>query len=349
MATSGTVSQTTIRTAYLIEHGFRRAKSIAAMQTPEYVKAAQRLLYFYLSSLADTGVMLWCLEEVLMGLRVGKRIYDMPLGTVDVQQANFRTYGRPEGSYSSSEGVAQYAFDGDIDTACLQVAANGDVTMDFGSDTQITQFGYAAYGAQTIQGVVETSPDNAVWSTVLTVPETALVDLEWYWANINLPNTAQYIRYRATDGTVIEAREVVFGNLPNDVPLARLNIDDYNALTNKNFPGQPLQYWFNRVIPRPQMYLWNVPNNPLQYLQLVVNRQVQDVGTLTQELEVPQRWWDAVMNRLAWDLARELPNVDEATIARCEKDFTKAEALALAEERDKSPIMLTPNIAPYTR
>lgn len=319
------------------------------MQTPEYVIAAQRLLYFYLSSLADTGVMLWCLEEVLMGLRVGKRIYDMPVGTVDVQIANFRTYGRPEGSSSSSEGVAEYAFDGDIDTSCEQTAINGNVVMDFGSDTQITQFGYCANGAQTIQGVVETSPDNATWSTVLTVPETDLEDLGWYWANINLPATEQYIRYRATDGTIIDVRELVFGNLPNDVPLARLNIDDYNALTNKNFPGQPLQYWFNRVLPVPQMYLWNVPNNPMPYLQLVTNRQIQDVGSLTQNLEVPQRWWDAVMNRLAWDLARELPGVDPATIQQCKTDFKEAEALALAEERDKSPIFLTPNIAPYTR
>lgn len=350
MATSGTVSQTVIQTAYLIEHGFRRAKSIAAMQTPEYLIAAERLLFFYLSSLADRGVMLWCLDQVNLGLRVGKRIYDMPVGTVDVQIANYRTYQRPEGTVSTSDGgIVEYAFDSDVATSCVQVASNGNVQCYFGSDTQITQFGYLADGAQTIQGVVETSPDALTWTTVLTVASTSLEDLEWKWLDINLPETQPYIRYRATNGTTIEAREVVFANLPNDVPMARMNINDYNNFTNKNFPGRPLQYWFNRVLPVPQMYLWNVPNNAMPYLQLVTSRQVQDVGTLTQSLEVPQRWWDAVMNRLAWDLARELPGVPPGTAQECKTDFYAAEALALAEERDKSPVFLTPNIGPYTR
>ena len=63
----------------------------------------------------------------------------------------------------------------------------------------------------------------------------------------------------------------------------------------------------------------------------------------------PQRWYLAVQNMLAHQMAMELPNVQTDRIAYCENQAEKYWAMAEQEERDKSPIYFAPNISPYTK
>lgn len=74
-----------------------------------------------------------------------------------------------------------------------------------------------------------------------------------------------------------------------------------------------------------------------------------DVGNLTQEIEVPQRWYDAMVYQLAAKLAEEIPTVDPQMISILDQKAQRALIEAENEERDDSPIYLTPNIAVYTR
>ena len=78
------------------------------------------------------------------------------------------------------------------------------------------------------------------------------------------------------------------------------------------------------------------------------SRQIMDVGALTDELEVPQRWYEAVVFMLAHRMSLELPQVGVDRIQYLEKMADRYYNEAEAEERDKSPIYLAPNIAPYT-
>ena len=79
------------------------------------------------------------------------------------------------------------------------------------------------------------------------------------------------------------------------------------------------------------------------------SRQIMDVGALNGELEIPQRWYEAILMMLSHRMSLELPGVavDRITYleAQAEKYFTQAEN----EERDRSPIFLAPNISVYTR
>lgn len=79
------------------------------------------------------------------------------------------------------------------------------------------------------------------------------------------------------------------------------------------------------------------------------NRQIMDVGTLTDELEVPQRWYEATIFMLAHRMSMELPQVDPARISYLEKMATQYLYEAEQEERDKSPVYLAPNISVYSR
>ena len=79
------------------------------------------------------------------------------------------------------------------------------------------------------------------------------------------------------------------------------------------------------------------------------SRQVLDVGALSDELEVPQRWYEAVVMNLAHRMALELPQVDLNRVMYLEKMAGQYLNEAEQEERDKSPIYWAPNISVYTR
>ena len=70
---------------------------------------------------------------------------------------------------------------------------------------------------------------------------------------------------------------------------------------------------------------------------------------MTQNLDVPQRWFDAIVALLASKLAEETPEVDAGLMPVLDAKAEKALAQAENEERDNSPIYWTPNLNPYTR
>jgi hypothetical protein len=74
-----------------------------------------------------------------------------------------------------------------------------------------------------------------------------------------------------------------------------------------------------------------------------------DVGTLTQEIDVPQRWYEAIVYLLAARLAEELPQVEPGYVQVLDQKALRALSEAEMEERDNSPIYFTPNISIYTR
>jgi hypothetical protein len=144
--------------------------------------------------------------------------------------------------------------------------------------------------------------------------------------------------------------EFFVGNNSTEVTMARLNRDDYTNLPNKNFTAdQPYQFWVNRTIPQTTITLWPVPDDP--FIQMVVwySRQIMDVGQLNGQLEIPQRWNQAIQFLLAHQMSMILPGVQPDRITYLEGQAEKYFIMAENEERDKSPIYFAPNISVYTK
>ena len=83
--------------------------------------------------------------------------------------------------------------------------------------------------------------------------------------------------------------------------------------------------------------------------QLIVEVQMQDVGTLTNQIYVPDRWINSIQKSLSHAMSLQLPGVDMPRIQYLEGQADKAFLQASEEERDKSPIYFQPNISYYTR
>jgi hypothetical protein len=352
MSTSGTVGQTVVTVQNLIDSGARRAGKLAEELTDEQVATAKQSLYYVLSNLVNIGIQYWCIDKVIVGLIPGQQNYYLPVGTVDVLNANYRTLTSvTTGAYSSS-GTTLNAFNGVGNLICQLTTNTGVIGINNGSgnSVMINTIGILPAMSGSVTVNIQYSQDNSTWTTLYSPGATTWSSGTWIYYDLQPTVSAPYWRIQQTAGSNMGFYQVVFGTMPMAINMARMNRDDYSSLPNRSFTAlRPLQYWFNRTIPQPNMELWPVPNSIQPQLELWVSRQVQDVGQLSGEIEIPQRWYLAIQNMLAHQMAMELPQIDPAKIAYCEQQADKFWAQAEQEERDKSPIYYAPNISYYTR
>ena len=357
MAYSGTVGQTVISVQTLIDHGARRCGKLAEELAVEQVQSAKESLFFFLSNLANLGINYWAINKTVIGLNANQYIYTLPVGAIDAQNVLYRNIDRPVGSYTTSAGgVVANVYDGDTSTYCQQTSSNGNIAVDYGTNNAqyIGSIGFLPYvsggGSATWSYVLEYSTDGSTWNALATGTSVAVSDMQWVWTDIDPGQNVNYYRMRATGNTTLALRELYFGNNSREIQMARLNRDDYTNLPNKNFTAnQPFQFWFDRTIPQPTLYLWPVPSDPFVQMTVWYSRQIMDVGALSGELEIPQRWYEAVLMNLSHRMSLELPGVQLDRIGYLEKMAAQYLNDAESEERDKSPIFFSPNISVYTR
>ena len=330
MAVSGTVSTTVFNTRKVIDHAYRRCRIPPEGISSEQISFALDTLYLILSMLANRGLQLWCIESYLMPLYQAQGSITMPNGVVDILNTNLRTISAVNQNTNNSVTSTTY-------------------TTAFPTETQVTTVGIE-WSAASTGYALETSSNGITWLTVATEDNPNATAKQVTWVDIQGSIATFFFRVRATSGT-LDQTQVILANTPNEIPMARLNRDDYVNLPNKSFQGRPLQFWVDRLLNAPVLNLWPVPSPQFVTAQVVVwvKRYIMDVGTMTQEIEIPQRWYDAVVYVLASRLAEETPTVDPQMIAILDQKAQRSLMEAENEERDDSPIYLTPNIAVYTR
>lgn len=352
MSTSGTVGQTVITVQNLIDSGARRAGKLAEELTVEQLQASTQSLYYLLSNLVNRGIQYWCIQKVVLGLVPDKYIYTLPVGVNDVLNSNYRTLtANTSGGYSSS-GNSSYAFDGQYTNICQLTTNTGNIGINngAGSNIYVGSVGILPATSGSVTLSVQYSLDNSTWVTLYSPGATTWVAGTWIYYDLDPSASAPYWRIQQSAGVNMGVYQVVFGSNATEIPIARLNRDDYTNLPNKNFTSNyPLQFWFDRTIPQASMYLWPTPATYAPQIVAWCSYYVQDVGDLSGSIQIPQRWYLAIQNMLAHQMAMELPGVQSDRIAYCENQAEKYWLQAEQEERDKSPIYFAPNISPYTR
>jgi len=356
VAYSNTENQTKIKVAQLIEYAFRAAGKTAEEQTPQYIDAAKQSLYYILQDLPNKGVNLWMIKEVLIGLVNGQKVVDLPATTIGIRAANWSYQVAPQitAALPAANTNASLLFDGNLDGFATSIAgSNNWFGASYSSGETITNVGFNAYvsggGSAVYNLVLESSTDGVTWSNIETLPTTTLSDGEWAYYPINTTVNHNYYRLRETVASTFSLRQITFNYVQQVIPMAPMNRDDYFALPQQAFSSnRALQYWFDKKI-EPQIRVWPVPNNDFQMLQMVLELQPWDVGNLSNELYVPNRWLRAVQAMLSHELALQLPGIDLNRIQYLEAQAMKHLQGAENGEEDELPIFFRPNYSYYTR
>jgi hypothetical protein len=294
-----------------------------------------------------------------MGAQTNQQVLPMPKNCVDVLEANWIYIVNP--TFTSALPVSNpdvyLLFDQSANADLNEHVDSTLVDNYFGAAysqaTRLFYVGFNAYapnGSATYELDFEVSDDGITWTTWESFPSVTLADRQWQYYGINTTQEFNFYRLNNRDtGNIMSLRALQFAQSQQVIPMARLNRTDYFSLPNKQFPSQrTLQYWFNRQID-PEMYLWPVPNNNFQAFSMILECQPQDVGSLTNELYMPDRALNYFQTALSHRLAMQLPGVDLARIQYLEAQALNARTQFEEEDRDKSPIYFQPNISYYTR
>lgn len=325
MATSGTVGRTVINNAKLLDHAVRRCGLHPNVLTAEDVQLARECLFILATHLSSRGLNLWCLTKSFIGLDANKALYSLPPGTLSVNNLLYATPTLLTGTDSST--ATSY-------------------TTELDSDGTVVRVGVYFSVAPTTSGFTfDTSPDGAAWTTAITVAPIA-VQSGWNYFDVDPSATASWFRVNSVDPiTVSEFRLCA---AVREVELSPRNRDDYASLSDKRVSGATsTDYFFEKKIT-PTITLWPVVSTNSDHLVYWRYHQVEDVGTLQNELAIPTRWLETFIVHLAARLAMELPGVDPARMQLLTGLADKTTIEAEADETDGNPVYFSPRISAYT-
>lgn len=327
MAYSGNVSGTTFNALKVVDHAFRRCRLPAQAITSEMHSYALDSLYLMLSELANIKTPSWCIEQLILPMYENQPLITLPPGTVEVLNLNYRVLQLLSGATTTTSTTYR---------------------VNFTTATVVNTVGIK-WSAAAVPVNFQVSVDGITWVTVGNSSVTASAG-EITWTDISGALAYAYFRIVATTGT-LNYSAITLGNLPQQIPLGQLNRDSYVNQSNLQFPGRPSNYYFQRDLPEPVVNLWPAPFSAAEQAQLILwrHRQIMDTENLQQEVEVPQRWLQAIIDGLASRVAAETPQVDMNLMPLLDQRAAMSMQRAWDGDNDGSPIQINPGIAAYTR
>lgn len=360
VATSGTVSGFPYTNEKIIQHAARRAGFKPQQLSAEDLQVALDSLFSVTAEWSAVGFQLWTRQFLLLGCTIGSPDVATPAGTLEILHSYWRIFLPYRGECTLSDG----GFDGNLFSGqpgpdVVVQGPNPFVTVPFSGATETDTIGVLLGGSTTFTGTatVYSSPDGVSFTQAQQYTGT-FVPGAWTYFDLNPTIVTPYLRivFMQSGPIAIQQLQFALAN-PQDIENGPLSIDDYYNLPNKQFRSdRPVSTYQDRQLAGPVLKIWPVLNEGGFYngtISVLARRYIQDPGTLTQVMELPQYWYEAIVNRLSTRLYLELPG-ELASQARqplevLEQLASKSESIAWAENRVQGPIRIYPVMSCYTK
>jgi hypothetical protein len=336
----------------MLESALRRSGVPTMKWSSEIVAIAYDVFNLMLTEMMNLGIQLWARDQVILPLYVNQNEVPCPLGTSMIISTNQRTLMRAAVGtpFSDAGGNPALAFDDNFATGCRHTSPNGSIGMTFDTPTQVTTVGILFDQPGAFGMFYEYSPDGTTW--VALDANNIVIDTaspQWFWLDVPGAPPAMAWRIRSLSDNVLSVAELYFGNTPTEIPMGVWSLDDWNAMPNKTSPGVPWNWYQQRDIDTPRLFVWPMPNEQAKYLQLVCWRRrfLNDLSDMNQELDVSRRWNEALTCSLARRLCIELPEADMQRFQALNQAESQAMSLAAGEERDPAPMRYNPGLEVY--
>lgn len=321
--------------------------------TNELIEKALDQINLLFTSLLNRGFQLWKRQQLILPCYQNVNQVPLPPGYNIVYTLNRRSLFRQTGTaFTTAGGTASLAFDDDFDTICTQTSANGSIGCQFDEATTVTTVGILSGTSGEFALFFEYSDDGVTYTAADAATVTFSAAGEWAWYDLGESPIAGalYWRVRSVGSVPLAAAEIFFGNTPQEINLGDWNLDDYSNMPNKSQGGQVQNWYQQRNIDGPVLYVWPTPNENARYDTLVVwaTQYLDQVSQVTQGLDMPARWYDAITAMLARRLCRSLREADMKRYDMLVAEEREAVWLAEAEERDPAPVRYDLGLSNYT-
>ncbi len=218
-------------------------------------------------------------------------------------------------------------------------------TFTFGTDTDALEYVFDAY--ERIGRVGSQLSGNDIDSARRSI---GFIYTDWankqpnlwtiYQTSTALTVGQQSFTLNASDIYITEAfTRTTSGGVNTDLIISAMSRSEYAAIPNKAQQStRPTQFYLQRSIV-PVVYLWPTPQSTGVTLFMNIAQMVEDVGSLSNTLDQPQRWANALTSELAVRLAEKwaperLPDL--------ERRAAMAYSAAAAEDSENVPLSIVP-------
>lgn len=340
---SGSYDFLSVQVEPLIRDAYENIGLAPEMLTPQKLDSARRSINLLLIEWINKSTNLWTLHSGFLALNEFQTSYILPNYVSDITEINLRTSTRQLNGIpaSSNGGIAANAFDNNKATACAQDQADGNISYDYGEEnSQVIDFiGVTSAQNTEYSLAIENSADNVSWDEILQIPKQAYPKGSLLWFAVNTPSSARYYRVRETGGATLAIAEIYFNNNVTDTVIGSISRNEYLSLPEKNITGRPSSYYFDRKIT-PVLNLWPTPSNLYNAAQYSYKKMIQEVGLYTNSLEIPARFYPALVSGLSYKLSLKYNNqITDMLMAEYQESFS----LASIEDSEDNIISIAPS------
>ena len=126
-----------------------------------------------------------------------------------------------------------------------------------------------------------------------------------------------------------------------DLTITRISEPTYSSIPNKLQQARPIQIWIERL-NTPRFTVWPVPDNSQTYTLVYWRlRRIQDAGDGANTMDMPFRFYNAMVAGLSYYLAMKVPGaIERLQILKAQYD--EAWQLAADEDREKAAVRFVP-------
>jgi len=150
--------------------------------------------------------------------------------------------------------------------------------------------------------------------------------------------------YALSDST-LDALEVVLRRDNTDIQLQRISFEEYQLVPNKTQTGRSTQFSIKRDRDNPTIYLWPIPENSTDILNIEGIRELEDVNkSADQNADMPKRFLPPLTCGLSYYLSMKTPGTTPDRIGMLKSNYEQLLKTAMEEDRERANLFIRPKL-----
>ena len=101
-----------------------------------------------------------------------------------------------------------------------------------------------------------------------------------------------------------------------DLTMQEMSGEEYDLLPQKSTTGTPTTYYYDRQREAAVLYVWpTLAAVTTETFEITCERELEDIASISDTIDAPSEWWDAIVlnlaERLAFDYQKQIPGLQQ--------------------------------------